>query len=58
MSSDDSMRGVEPASRNPGTGQACAYACASCAKRFGSLLGRRLRLVQGVRQWVCPRCAK
>ena len=41
--------------RQPGVGLATLFLCPLCAKRKQSL-GRRLRRVDGVRQWVCKPC--
>lgn len=39
-----------------GVGLAGTFRCAACGVPK-MVLGRKLRRVQGVRQWVCARCA-
>ena len=45
------------AQRQPGVGMAPLFLCPLCAVRRQSL-GRRLKRVQGVRQWICKTCVE
>jgi len=55
----DTLRGNPPdvPFRAAGVGHGMTFKCAACL-RPSQILGRRLRRVHGVRQWVCGGCAK
>jgi hypothetical protein len=57
MTSDDSRHVPDRAFRHPGVGMSPMFLCPCCAKRKQSA-GRRLKRVQGLRQWVCAQCVK
>jgi hypothetical protein len=55
MSSDNVIPRKEPGFRAVGTGMASTFRCAKCGG-FRQLLGRRMLLVRGVKQWVGACC--
>ncbi len=55
--SDNETRGPDRMMAHRGPGMAPTFMCAACARNGMSTTGRRLRRVQGLRQWVCARCA-
>ena len=56
--SDNDTRGPDRKMSSPGVGMSPTFQCAACARQGLPTTGRRLRRVQGVRQWVCKRCAE
>lgn len=56
MKSDDTLFAGRNAFRAAGPGHLMTFRCASCANPR-QVLGRRLRMTQGLRQWVCSGCA-
>ena len=57
MNSDNATKAPAPAWRHAGSGHSSTFLCAKCAKGR-TMLGRTMRMVHGVRQWVCVDCAK
>lgn len=57
-SPDNETRGPDRRIAHAGPGMAPRFMCAACGRPGLSTIGRRLRRVHGVRQWVCKRCAE
>ena len=57
MNSDTRNQPADRRTSFAGTGHVSAWACGACAKPQWVMVGRRLRLVRGVKTWVCSRCA-
>lgn len=57
MSSDTSTKAPAPAWRHAGSGHSSTFLCAKCAKGR-AMLGRTMRMVRGMRQWVCADCSQ
>ena len=57
MTSEDRKMPADVPWRNQGTGMYNTFLCPLCAK-FKGMDGRKIRLVQGLRQYVCKGCAK
>jgi predicted SprT family Zn-dependent metalloprotease len=57
MTSDTATRRTESAFAYAGTGHAMSFLCAACQKHK-PCTGRKLKRVQGIRQYVCRGCAK
>ena len=56
----DSARGNPPDVKfvQVGSGMSMTFTCAGPCKSARRVLGRRKRLVRGVKQWVCATCAE
>lgn len=50
------VRDVTAKQNSGGQGYSSLFMCAACGGKKGCI-GRRLKRVQGIRQWVCSRCA-
>lgn len=57
MSPDESLKATDVPFRQIGIGHQSRWVCPRCAKQQWSMTGRRLRLVRGMRTWVCGGCA-
>lgn len=55
MSSDNKRRPADRAFRHPGPGFQMSFRCEKCGV-IRSMLGRRMRMLRGVRQWLCAQC--
>jgi hypothetical protein len=57
MTSDDTRRGADRPWRQVGVGTVARFRCGDC-DRPSSTLGRKLKMVRGLRTWVCKGCAE
>lgn len=55
---DDAMRTQVPRSRMIGAGHASTWRCAACLRLIGSMAGRKLQRISGIKAWLCKGCAK
>lgn len=57
MTSDETRRGTDRPWREVGLGAVPRFRCAAC-DRASDTTGRRLKRVNGLRTWVCRKCAE
>ena len=56
MSADDNARNQAPAWRHSGPGHSSSFLCACCSATK-QVVGRKMRFICGLRQYVCAGCA-